>query len=245
MMIGMTRSTLVLVLVLAAGVSGCGIRGETMQTEARNAVPGLAGRSCEFVGEPAVIPPFASLARLGTRGNIALWGLDAAASDSVVVSVRYGEDGRLAWVRSIGSSLPLDRVASLERLLLESLNERGPAGWGVRLRIIGGDFAGMEPSVVCPVEPRRGGSGLPVFLPSSQHGLRALQQVRGRSFPVEIAIDDQGRIMDVRLVRPSGSSVVDQFLVDWIYSVQFQPKLHDGIPLADTIERTLYIPRRR
>lgn len=240
--------TMTLTLALLPALWGCAGTGPPPAGPdvglARNAIPGLVGRTCDYVSAHTELPSFARLARLGTRGNIALWGHDAAPSDTVVLSVRYDRDGRLAWVRAIHSSLYPDRVASLEALLLATMNDRGPADWGVRLSVIGGDLAAMEPSVVCPVEPRRG-ARLPVAGPVAGREIRAFEQVRGRRFPIQITVDEQGRILDVRLARSTGHDAVDQFLLDWVLATSFQPRLHDGIALVATTEQTIHIPRRR
>lgn len=243
-----------LVLALVFGLGGCGTRaapdpgraepGPRVVRSARSALPGLVGRRCHFASPRDAMPDFYELARAGTRGNVALWGYALAPTDSIEVSVRYGEDGQLVWVRAIRSTLPDHRTAPLEGLLLQALNERGPADWGVRLQVVGGDVVGVEPSVICPPELRTGIRS-PVPLPLTARGFRALEQARGRRFRVLISIDEQGRVLGVRLPMPSGDDVVNQFLVDWVHASQFRPKLHDGVGLPTTFEETLYIPRRR
>lgn len=237
-------------LALLVGVAswGCGGAGAPPGGPdvelAREALPGLAGRRCQYVSTHEELPPFARLARPGTRGNIALLGYHAAPTDTVVLSVRYDGEGRLAWVRAIKSSVLPDQVSALEGLLLASLNEQGPADWGVRLSVIGGELSTAEPSILCPVEPRSEGGRLPVAMPVTAREIWALEQVRGRRFPVQVTVDEQGRIMDVRFARVTGETAVEQFLLDWILATHYQPKLHDGIALAGTIEQTIYIPRR-
>lgn len=248
-MTGRNAARLVLALLLVAGVGACSSRSAAGDVRrggiAHENLPGTLGRSCQLASPDDALPNFSRLARLGTRGNIALWGLDLAASDTVVLSVRYDDDGRLAWVRAIDSSLAADRVVPLERLLMESLNEDGPPDWGVRVRVAGGDVKGMAPSVICPPEPRRGLRQRITPLATSRRDLQALEQVRGRRFPIQISLDSGGGITGVRLGRSSGDSFVDQFLMDWVFGTKFEPKLHDGIRMAAVLEEEIIIPFRR
>ena len=239
-----TVALIALALALLPALSACSSRPGTdgRPALARNAIPGLLGRHCEYVSSSSQLPSFSHLARLGTRGNVSLWGHDLAPTDSVVLSVRYDEEGNLAWVHAIQSSLAADRVIPLEQLLLRSMNEQGPTDWGVRVRVVGGEIAGVEPSVICPAEPRTG-LGAPVIpMPVTRDEVVALQNARGRRFPMEISLDELGMIRGVRLARSSGQAAVDQFLLDWMHNSKFHPKLHDGIRLATTFQRTVYIP---
>lgn len=236
-------------LLLLPALVACGARDapapERDVALARTEIPGLIGRRCDYVSDHDEIPPFSRLARIGTRGNIALWGVHAQPADSVVLSIRYDEEGRLAWVRGIASTDTTEAVASLERLVLESMNERGPADWGVRLSVVGGAYAALEPSIICPAQIRRTGGRTAIAMPTSERGFRALLRARGRRFSVEISIDERGRIVNVRLPRPSGEGEVDQFLLDWVHATRYHPKLHDGVGVPTTFEQTIYIPRRR
>lgn len=244
-----TAARVAALLLLLPTLVACGAREEPAAGPdvalARSELPGLIGRHCDYVSDHHELPPFSSLARLGTRGNLAVWGFHAEPSDTVVLSIRYDEEGRLAWVRTIRSTVTADAVVSLERLVLESMNERGPADWGLRLSVVGGEYAGLEPSILCPPEIRRTGGRTAIALPTSERGFRALQRARGRRFRVEISIDERGRIMNVRLPRPSGQGEVDQFILDWVHATRFHPKLHDGIGVPTTFEQTIYLPRRR
>lgn len=217
-------------------------RGESIGSDATLA---MAGRRCKLASSAGALPSFNSLARIGTRGNVSLWGFDLPATDTVVVSVRYDDDGHLGWVQVIEAALTPDRVRGLERLLMESLNERGPRDWGVRLRLVGGDLVDLEPSIICPPEINVGLRQPVVPMVTSGRDVRALERARGVRYPVQIFLDSNGRITGVRLPRPSGDAVVDQFLTDWALGTSFRPKLHDGIAMPAMVEQTLYIPRRR
>lgn len=246
---GWARALLALgtVAIGTLGMAACTSRGQAAPDrpslgDARDEIPGMVGRRCHYTSETA--PPFEQLARVGTRGNIALWGWQLTAGDTVDISIRYGDDGRLVWAEAIRSTVAPDRVAALESLLLRTLEEEGPADWGVRLRVLGGDVVSTRPSVVCPAQPHNT-NYTAVPAPATAREYYALNQARGRYFPVIISLDERGRILDVRLPQPSGIDVVDQMLIDWVFATDFIPKLHDGVPVATTLEERLYLPRRR
>lgn len=231
--------------------TGCGARSSSSEgpraeaISARNALPGLVGRTCTFASRPDELPPFSDLARLGTRGNLAIWGSSMEPSDSVTFSVRYDEEGRLAWVRAIQSSVERARLDPLERLLLESFNEEGPTDWGVRVRVVGGDIASVEPSVICPAEPRNAVRNPHIVPASTLREYQRVSGVRGRYFPLEITINEQGRAVHVRLARSTGAGMLDHYLMQWVQETDFHPKVHDGIRLASTFQKTVYVPRYR
>lgn len=245
-----THAAIAGMLLLTSAVAGCGTASGTSARPAqltsadRGVVPGILGRSCVFASQHDQLPSFADLTRLGTRGNIALWGSNMQAADSVIVSVRYDDEGRLAWVRAIQSSLEPGRSGPIERLLRESFNEVGPEDWGVRVRVVNGDIASVEPSIICQAEPRDGlRDG--AFVPISLEERRSLSRVRGRFFPVEISISEDGRPIYVRMDPSVGEGLLHHYLMQWIYKTTFHPKMHDGIRMASTYKKTVYVPRYR
>jgi TonB family protein len=233
-------------LLMALLLAGCGAGRERPYSElgpARHAVDGLVGRRCHYVSEPRVPASLEAMTRPGTRGALLFWGRDAVAADTVELSVRYGSDGRLAWARAIRSTMAGDRVAELERLIGSGLDERGPADWGMRLRIVDGDVDAVLPSVVC--HPERGSRmGTTVAPIGTSREVAEAWQARGRHMEVLVALDEQGRVMDVRMSRSSGSRLLDQWAVDEARSYRYHPKLHDGIGVPSTIPLRLRVPRR-
>lgn len=237
-------------MVLIGGLAACGGTSPgpaagPAQAIGREWTTTMAGRRCTLASSAEELPSLNHLARIGTRGNLSLWGRDLPPTDTVVVSVRYGDDGHLEWVEAIRASLTPDRVEGLQRLLMASLNDTGPRDWGVRIRMVGADVLDLQPSVICQPEIIAGMRRPVVPLVTSGRDVRALERARGVRYPVEIFLDSRGRITGVRLPRPSGDAVVDQFLTDWALSTSFRPKLHDGIAMPAMVEQTLYIPRRR
>ena len=244
--IGRGRAVALLVVGACGGGSGGAQPPDPIPAElGRGAerVVRLEGRRCAFVGaDPA--STFTEWARPGTRGNIALWGRDLTAGDTVEISVRYGDERRLVWARAIRSTLPPARTAALEQIVLEALDEVGRSDWGFRVVVVDGDVAATSPSVLCPVDIRRGFRRAAAY-PRTPSARATLQRIAGLPVTVLISLDEQGRVLHVELPQTTGNSSVDQFIIGQIMEVDFAPKLHDGIPLATTVRETFRIPRFR
>ena len=229
-------------VVLALLLTGCGAGGGGAAPSA--AVPGTHGRTCEYVMAAEEVPDVEALIRPGTRGNLALWGRDASESDSVEVSLRYDEEGRLAWVRALETTMPAPRTAELERLIRGAVAEDGPAEWGIRMQFVGGTIAGIEPSVVCQPE-RTGASGMVAEPLGTYREMSELYNTLGRQFDVQVRLDEQGRVMDARITRSSGSRLLDQYVIDLARASHYQPKLHDGIAIPSLLTiQVNYRPNR-
>jgi TonB family protein len=227
-------------------VTGCGTARERPYTElepARHAVDGLLGRRCHYIAEPRVPTNLDAMTRPGTRGALLFWGRDSAPGDTVELSVRYGSDGRLSWARSIRSTMAPDRAAELERLVGSGLEEHGPVNWGMRVRVVGGEVDAILPAVVCP--PERGSRiGAAVAPVGTSREVAEANQARGRQLEVIVRLDEQGRVTDVRLLRGSGSRLLDQYAVDLARSYRYHPQLHDGIGVPSSLPLRLNVPRR-
>ena len=227
-------------LVAVLGFVACAPSGTAMPRPQPDEVRGVHGRSCRFVHAPDRPPPLSSIARVGIRGNIALWGLEMTELDTVEVSVRYGEDGRLLWAESIRATVAEDRAAALEELVFGALEETSRPDWGVRILVVGGDIAALAPSVICEPEPRTGGT----FRPNIE-AVRHFYLVEGRRYPVEVSLDERGNVVGVRLVRETPSRAVDQYIRDYVRGSSFEPKLHDGIGVPSTLRTYIEFPRLR
>ncbi|MFW5947605.1 MAG: energy transducer TonB family protein [Gemmatimonadota bacterium] len=232
-----------LTLLATALLSGAACAGSGGPESPSAAVEGAAGRRCHYVSDPDDPLSLRDVARTGVRGNISLWGRDMQASDSVEVSVRYGIDGRLDWVRAIRANVAPERARGLAQLLLENVDDRGAEDWGVRILVVGGDVAGVAPSVACEPE-QTGGGGVWANAPTTPESARAFHLLRGRQVPVVISLDERGRILDVRLTQGTYNRWVEQFIIDYIRSTSFEPKLHDGVGVPATFRMTIRFPRR-
>jgi TonB family protein len=233
-------------LFMLPAVVACSGRGQSAYPDLespRHAVAGVEGRRCYYITEPEVPPSLDPVTRPGTRGAILLWASDAAPTDTVDVSVRYGADGRLVWVRAIRSNVPVTRRVELERILSGGLAEDGPSDWGLRVRVAGGQVAAVLPSVVCP--PERGTPTGRLIAPVATHReILESAQARGRQIELAVALDAQGRVTDIALVRSSGSRLVDQYALDLARSSPYSPKLHDGVGVPSTLPVQLRVRRR-
>ncbi|MGK7313116.1 MAG: TonB family protein [Candidatus Longimicrobiales bacterium M2_2A_002] len=187
------------------------------------------------------MPPLGDLAGPGTRGNLSLATADFEAADSVTLSVRYDDEGRLAWVRPIASSVGPERTASIESVLFDSVIRDGPANWGFRLEV-SEDRAGVLPSVVCPVRIRQG-VRRPVYPPRTLSARAAVDRLGGLPVELVIAVDERGRVVHVRLPRSTGDRGLDQYLIESVMEIDFFPRTHDGVPIPSTIRRSIRIPR--
>lgn len=210
---------------------------------ANRAIEGVAGRRCEYISEPVVPSTLDPVTRPGTRGAILLWGGDAAPTDSVDLSVRYGEEGRLVWVRAIQSNVAVERRMELERILSGGLSEQGPPDWGLRVRVVGGRVEDVLPSVVCP--PERSAVSGPTARPmGTAREVQEAAQTGGRQIEMEVGLDERGRVTSVLLRRSSGSRLVDEQAVDLARAYRYEPKLHDGIGIPSVMPLRLRVRRR-
>jgi TonB family protein len=209
----------------------------------RQAIEGVVGRVCYYLTDPPAPASVDALARPGTRGSILLWGRGAAATDTVDVSIRYGRDGKLVWVRAIRDAGQPGRVAELEQILEAGLEEDGPADWGVRVRLVGGLVDQVLPSVSCPAErgPPVGRVATPAVTMVDR---QQAAQAAGRELEVEVGLDAEGRVVGVRLMQGSGSRLLDQYAVDLARAYRYEPRLHDGVGVPSTIQLRFSVPRR-
>lgn len=228
-------------LALQAGCGGMG-RSGAEPVPANRAVPGAAGRHCLYVSNERRLPTLIELTRPGTGGSIALWGRGSTEADTVMLSVLYGEDGRLEWVQPIESTVPVARLSELLRLLQAAMAEQWREDWGVRLRLVGGDVDAVLPSVVCEAYPvHRVSATASPFL--TQSDFLEYLDARGRVFDVMVDLDEDGRVRNVRLQHPTGYQGIDQYLRGIPWDWEFAPRLHDGIPVASTLRLTVRLDR--
>ncbi len=233
---------MVLVLPALASACGGGPRPEQEPVPASFAVPGVTGRRCDHVGRRGEVPALTDLARAGTAGNIALWARGAADApgDTVLLSLRYADDGRLDWVRVLSSTMAPVQTAELVHLLQESLVEDWRGGSGVQLRLVAGRLDAVLPSVVCDAYPLRRLPGIRLPMLTSREYVEYLEN-RGRRFDVLISLDEQGRVMDVQLPHPTGYHTIDQYLIEFPRDWEYAPRLHDGIPVSSTLRLSVRV----
>lgn len=228
---------------LALVVAACGgSNASGAPVPAHAAVEGLSGRRCQYVAHYDSTPSLSSLTRAGTVGNISLWGRDQGPADTVELSIRYGDDGRLDWVEPIRVTGGAGRVAELSNLVLEAVPGSGTPDWGVRVLVVGGEVLRTEPSVICRAR-RVGGGSIWAADANVRYALADFFRSQGGRYPVRVALDEQGRVIDVALLRRTYSRWIDQFIIDYVRSSTFDPKLFDGIGVPTIFELQLRFPR--
>jgi TonB family protein len=231
------------VLLLALG--GCGPRATSAYTELgppRTALEGLGGRRCDYIESPQAPVTLDLVTRPGTRGGILLWAGETTSADTVQLSVRYGEEGRLSWVRVIDTSMSADRAVELRRMLEGALDERGPEDWGFRIQVVGGAVT-ILPSVVCRPEASGFVGGVPPPMGTVYEQAEAREAMR-RPMVVEVRLDELGRVMGVRVSLSSGSRLLDDYAMDLARAYRYEPKLHDGLGAPGTLPLRFRAPRR-
>jgi TonB family protein len=221
-------------------LAGCATRPDDDLGPARLAVDGLVGRRCAYVFT-GTAPSFGDLARVGTRGTVDLWGHGMSEADSAVVSVRYGEDGALEWVRAMKATVDPDRTASLEAILLSAVDETGPPDWGVRLVVVAGEVVDVLPSVLCEAE--RVAGGVPVRPMGTRAEMAELARALGRRFSVAVTLDEDGRVIGARMLQRSGSEILDQAVLHMAWDSRFAPKLHDGMGVVTELAIDIHYRR--
>jgi TonB family protein len=239
----MIRCAMLAGLLLPMLLGGCSSRGPAADAglePPRRALDGLAGRRCVYASPTPVT--LEQLTRPGTRGAILLWSRDATPGDTVRLSVRYGNEGRLSWVRIMDTSMSVDRATELRRLVESALEEEGQPDWGFRIEVIGSEVA-LLPSVLCrPEAVAQVGRAAPP-LGTAYEQAEMLEAMR-RPMDVVVSLDERGRVLGVQIRLSSGSRLLDQYAVDLARSYRYEPKLHDRLPVPSTIPLRLRAPRR-
>lgn len=232
----MVRFAIMLGMLLPVMWTGCATRGAGSYGELgspRSALEGLGGRRCEYLTNPAPPTTLDPVARPGTRGGILLWAGAATAADTVQLSVRYGAEGRLSWVRIIKTSPSVERAAELRRLLESALDQRGPADWGFRIQVVGRGVA-ILPSVTCQPEVAGLVGRVPPPLGTAYEQAEAREAAR-RPMEVRVSLDELGRVVGVRVSLSSGSRLLDEYAMELARAYRYEPKLHDGLAVPSTL----------
>jgi hypothetical protein len=237
-----------ILIVLLFGVGACSGRSDGAFSEhppTRSPADHAAGRHCITLKMPPAPSSLDEVTRPGTRGAVATWG-HGAAGDSVEISVRYGSEGQLDWVRSTRGNVSPERAAELERIVRGGVYDAGPADWGFRVRLVGGQVQAVLPSVVCPpartlmVGRRPPPAGTTV-------DMAEMRQARGRRIELEVSLNEAGAVVDIHVTRTSGSRFVDLEAIDRALWIRYLPMLHDdkAVPSVLPLTFTVQFVRRR
>lgn len=244
------RAPLVLIPLLLGVASGCAGRGSGERASdwrgilgpPQEAVPTPPARRCAYMDSPASLPTLQDVLGVGAGGSLGLWGYDGDPADTLELSIRYDRTGALEWVRLVRGPLSPPRATELERLVRDHVPARGKEDWGVRLLLTGdGTPTRVLPAVACrPTQESRTRAPQPV---GTNREMAELYRARGRSVEVRVALDEEGRVVDAEVVGRSGSRLFDQYAIDLVRHTRFNPKLHDGFPVASITSVRYTLPR--
>ena len=196
-------------------------------------------RDCGLAQLPKALPPVETIINVASLTNaIAADNLSRPSSD-VTFSIRFLTNGQAAWVRPIGGSSPGEH-ARLQALVAAHtrLQSAAKEPWAVRVRIPAGDSTRytVSRSQECPVErvsenPGVLGTGMAI---ASIDDIRALRS-NGEARAV-VEVSSTGQILDVELVRSSGSRIQDEVVLQLARESRYLPALVDGIPIVGRFE---------
>jgi hypothetical protein len=239
------RVFIVLLLVSLGGCAARGHRAYQEQPATRALTDELAGRRCLVLTRPGVPASMDEVARPGTRYAMARWANDSAATDTLDLSVRYGGDGRLEWVRAVRGNVPARRAADLERVVRAGLVDDGPAAWGFRVRVVGQTVT-VLPSVVCPPARRPITTERrppPVGTDAEEAEARSALYDR---IELDVSLNEAGDVIGVQLRRTSRSRLMNREAIDRAIWLQYLPALHDdvGVPSVLRVHFTVRTVRR-
>lgn len=212
------RRALVLAVAAAACASGGVPPGE---------VPGIEGRQCRYAATPEEVVEWQ--ARLDAGGSA---HPGAAAGEPAEISVRYGDEGALEWVRPLTAS---PAAGELARSLAASVPAEAGPGTGFRFRLRPGASPEALPGVTCPVEHTRARQVLSAALRSvSFSDMQAVAQGK-LEFDLEVQVDPTGRPLDTRVRRGRGQApAIERAVGDAAMRERYLPALHDGFPVIGT-----------
>ncbi len=198
-------------------------------------------RGCADTKYPPELPaPSALVDSLHAMNDLAPF---AAPSKPMLFSVVFNQGDSVAHVR------PLDQRDAAAAVSLANYVRRAPPRelWAFRIRIAGGDTPALtvERSKYCPPVSRSGdmpytataratitgsvaveGSAPPLPQPGP-----SIVVIQGSMIPVEALIAVDGRVIVVRVTRPSGNEETDASIVRDIKRRKFEPAKLDGQPI--------------
>lgn len=233
-------------LLMGGGVAACGGARGSAEAElgpAREAIDARTGRRCVYADPLENLPSVQHVLPPGTAGSLRLWGYGREAADTVILSIRYGEEGALEWVRTMVGSHDLSGMAELERLVGSAVPESGQPDWGVRLVLTGdGTPVRVLPAVTCRPVAR---SRIPTPAPLATRAERLeMQRAASRRIEVRVRLDDRGRVIGAQISQSSGSRVLDDYALAAARDTSFEPALHDGFPVPSVTRLRFELNRR-
>jgi TonB family protein len=240
------RIVLVAVLILAGGCSAREGHPYEDRTPVSATTDEAAGRRCVLLTSPGIPSSLDAATRPGTRWAVAQWADAAAFADTLDLSIRYGPEGLLDWVRAVRGDGPAPRSLELERILEAGLAEHGTPEWGFRIRLVGGE-ASIRPSVVCPPARRPAVLGRRPPPVGTDVELAEARAAVNRPIELAVSLNEGGDVVDVRITRSSGSRLMDREAIDRAVWIRYLPRTHDEVGVPSVLQvafRVLPVRRR-
>lgn len=233
----LSRRSSILPLGLFLGLlSSCGAPAAPGRPGPADEVPGTEGRDCEYAALSD-----STVQNLAAAAESILPEADPP-DETLTLSVRYGLDGRMAWVRAVGDGAAADDLAG--RLEDRLADTRSP-GTTARVRFTRDRQTEVLPSVLCaPVmrdDPgrafvQRGG----ILHPDAVRDRRTMR------FTVEVDVGADGRARGARLTRSSATAAsLAHDIIQSAMEHEYLPALQDGFPVPGTYVRDVRPARPR
>lgn len=193
--------------------------------------PPPEGRICEVAATPSLLPSAEALvdsARL----------VDAVRSEQgepagyALLSLRFGDQGQLIWVRVLETDLRPAVRDAVQRIVVQTVRPQAPSPtWSVRLKLQTAPSPGLQVgrSEVCRADPHPGS----VRITGQTRVVTSTSRVPPAPPPIamprlSLLIDVEGRVRQTRLVASSGDLEVDRQVEEWLQGHPFFPALLDG-----------------
>lgn len=204
-------------------------------------------RNCGPAELPKALPPVETIVNVASLTSaIAADSLSRPSSD-VTFSMRFLSNGQAAWVRPIGVSSPGEH-ARLQALVAAHTRLQSAANepWAVRVQITAGESTRytVSRSQECPVErvaevPGAMGTGLAMASVDDIRALRSSGEARAA-----VQVGSTGQILDVELVRSSGSKIQDDIILQVARESRYLPALVDGFPIVGRFDQRTRVRTR-
>ena len=205
-------------------------------------------RACEPAGFPKTLPSADAVVNTATLTRAVAADSTLRLSADVTFSVRFLRNGQPEWVKAIGTDVRAEQ-ARLQAIVAAHTRSQAAAKqpWNVRLQLLAGDSVryAVARSQECPVErvvtanPGAVGTGLAM---ASMEDIRALRSSGEARAVVEIGTN--GEILDVELVRSSGSRIQDELVLQLARESRYHPAIVDGIPVVGRFEHSTRVRTR-
>ena len=208
-----------------------------------SAAPPPQGRSRGAASSPEALPP----ARTLVDSESVMRSLRAAPDEptgTLLVSLRFDDQGRVLWARVLEGSLDRDRQQAIASLVAHSVRPQAAApSWSVRLRVKADAAPELKVgrSELCLAAARPGPTigihrQIVVSRTAGSREDAAVPPPSSLLLPrvprFQLHVDAAGKVLEARLQEGSGDDDVDTQFAQQIQKLEFQPTLLDGQPVS-------------